>query len=543
MPNSSPRSLTDIQLAAATTGRIVTRDSSGIALVTDALTVPILHHRAQPITSGLDDDVALTVSSTRIDGTDPGMDPGSPAPIGNICFGVRNPARENTPYRWPWYVADDGQMSTGQSVQVSQMRRVDGSIIGVYGPGSVDVRPDGNWSCYRAGNSMHDATTPQPNAYCYGATDRDAADPRDVDGPYSKASGKLKWAVSPSGETWWGDWLVEDPEANRVAKLWYSVPTGNLSIAAGLAATTLAFDLVRPSTAGVGVTQLAFGRRSDGNADLILSAQSGATGNAAVTWTLSTSAAMLPAMSLFSRTFGGTDKATTSVANFFANSQDTTQTIVLGVIPGSETLPGMWLGIDPTAQAFTNYTLLKVGTTLNVNAPSGGSFAWKIANAGCATLSTAGDYVCNGSLTTGNTAVINTTGGTPVRVGWTGTGGEEPYPGIWFDAAPTLANFAVLSISPSVVFNAKNTGTVQIRIANGGGANFSQASTDLDRAGVGITIGGSKIQRAAAAPVAGTYVQGDIVYNTAPAASGFIGWVCVTSGSPGAWKTWGVISA
>jgi hypothetical protein len=46
-----------------------------------------------------------------------------------------------------------------------------------------------------------------------------------------------------------------------------------------------------------------------------------------------------------------------------------------------------------------------------------------------------------------------------------------------------------------------------------------------------------------AAPTTNTYEQGDIFYNSAPAASGFIGWVCVTGGTPGTWKTFGAISA
>ena len=49
--------------------------------------------------------------------------------------------------------------------------------------------------------------------------------------------------------------------------------------------------------------------------------------------------------------------------------------------------------------------------------------------------------------------------------------------------------------------------------------------------------------RGGAAPTVGAYNKGDIVYNTAPAATGFVGWVCVTSGTPGTWKTFGVISA
>lgn len=47
----------------------------------------------------------------------------------------------------------------------------------------------------------------------------------------------------------------------------------------------------------------------------------------------------------------------------------------------------------------------------------------------------------------------------------------------------------------------------------------------------------------AAAPASGTHVAGEIVFNADPIATGFIGWVCVTGGTPGTWKSWGVISA
>jgi hypothetical protein len=45
-----------------------------------------------------------------------------------------------------------------------------------------------------------------------------------------------------------------------------------------------------------------------------------------------------------------------------------------------------------------------------------------------------------------------------------------------------------------------------------------------------------------AAPTTGRWIRGDIVLNDTPSAGGFIGWVCVTAGVPGTWKTWGVIS-
>lgn len=46
-----------------------------------------------------------------------------------------------------------------------------------------------------------------------------------------------------------------------------------------------------------------------------------------------------------------------------------------------------------------------------------------------------------------------------------------------------------------------------------------------------------------AAPTSGDWNAGDIVYHTAPAASGHIGWICVETGAPGVWKTFGVIEA
>lgn len=49
--------------------------------------------------------------------------------------------------------------------------------------------------------------------------------------------------------------------------------------------------------------------------------------------------------------------------------------------------------------------------------------------------------------------------------------------------------------------------------------------------------------RRTAAPTAGTYQLGDRVDHAEPAASGFMGWVCVAAGSPGTWKTWGAITA
>ena len=44
-------------------------------------------------------------------------------------------------------------------------------------------------------------------------------------------------------------------------------------------------------------------------------------------------------------------------------------------------------------------------------------------------------------------------------------------------------------------------------------------------------------------PTEGVYKKGDIIWNSNPAPSGFIGFVCIESGTPGLWKSFGTISS
>ena len=53
---------------------------------------------------------------------------------------------------------------------------------------------------------------------------------------------------------------------------------------------------------------------------------------------------------------------------------------------------------------------------------------------------------------------------------------------------------------------------------------------------------GRGVSYASAIPSSGRWMQGEIVYNTLPASGGFVGWVCTASGSPGTWKTFGLIT-
>ena len=46
-----------------------------------------------------------------------------------------------------------------------------------------------------------------------------------------------------------------------------------------------------------------------------------------------------------------------------------------------------------------------------------------------------------------------------------------------------------------------------------------------------------------APPTTGAWTRNTIVWNSAPSAGGVIGWVCVSSGTPGTWKSFGTIAA
>jgi hypothetical protein len=65
---------------------------------------------------------------------------------------------------------------------------------------------------------------------------------------------------------------------------------------------------------------------------------------------------------------------------------------------------------------------------------------------------------------------------------------------------------------------------------------------------VSLTVAGSisfdnkKFTTGDSKPTLGSYNKGDIVWNTDPKATDYIGWVCVTAGSPGAWLPFGSIA-
>jgi len=57
-----------------------------------------------------------------------------------------------------------------------------------------------------------------------------------------------------------------------------------------------------------------------------------------------------------------------------------------------------------------------------------------------------------------------------------------------------------------------------------------------------VSIGGKKFITGTEAPTTGNFVQGDICWNQNPVPGNFVGWVCVASGTPGEWRSFGTIN-
>jgi cytoskeletal protein CcmA (bactofilin family) len=84
----------------------------------------------------------------------------------------------------------------------------------------------------------------------------------------------------------------------------------------------------------------------------------------------------------------------------------------------------------------------------------------------------------------------------------------------------------------------KNKVTVRGKL----GVNVNNFSDDVDITTSGpIRIQGKKFETGTNPPDSGSYIQGDIIWNTNPIPTGYVGWICVRSGNPGEWKPFGQI--
>jgi len=90
--------------------------------------------------------------------------------------------------------------------------------------------------------------------------------------------------------------------------------------------------------------------------------------------------------------------------------------------------------------------------------------------------------------------------------------------------------------------NGNDNARVSIYGKLGVGVNNVAENVSISTANA-IEVAGTKIMSGESAPTNGIFRQGDVMYNTNAAPTGYVGWVCVREGTPGVWKPFGKISS
>ena len=123
------------------------------------------------------------------------------------------------------------------------------------------------------------------------------------------------------------------------------------------------------------------------------------------------------------------------------------------------------------------------------------------------------------------------------------------------DTNPGLAKIGTWTTSDldivtddTVRIKVERSGTVTVKeklvVEQQVGIGVKNFSTDADLTVAGaIRFNGRKFDSADNIPTIGTYETGDIVWNSSPKPTGYVGWVCVREGTPGEWKPFGQIGS
>lgn len=96
--------------------------------------------------------------------------------------------------------------------------------------------------------------------------------------------------------------------------------------------------------------------------------------------------------------------------------------------------------------------------------------------------------------------------------------------------------------------NISENGTVVVREKTvfkkhiGIGVNNFAEDASITTAGP-VRFEGKKFEVASETPASGSYNKGDVVWNTDPRPTGYVGWICITGGTPGDWKPFGQIAS
>lgn len=98
-----------------------------------------------------------------------------------------------------------------------------------------------------------------------------------------------------------------------------------------------------------------------------------------------------------------------------------------------------------------------------------------------------------------------------------------------------------ISSTGKVTLGTNNESQIVVQGHLGVGINNPPSDVSITTA-QGIRIAGTKFETGVKAPDAGSYKKGDIVWNSDPKPTGYVGWICTREGTPGVWKPFGQIT-
>lgn len=94
----------------------------------------------------------------------------------------------------------------------------------------------------------------------------------------------------------------------------------------------------------------------------------------------------------------------------------------------------------------------------------------------------------------------------------------------------------------NILLGNKNASPIQVSVHGKLAVKVNMPDPDVDLHVNGAIKYKGKLQTYdVAAPTAGEYNKGDIVWNAEPSVSSYVGWICVKSGNPGLWEPFGKI--
>jgi hypothetical protein len=100
-----------------------------------------------------------------------------------------------------------------------------------------------------------------------------------------------------------------------------------------------------------------------------------------------------------------------------------------------------------------------------------------------------------------------------------------------------------ITASGNVDIGTKGSSNTKVSVYGrlGIGMNNVDPGVSIETAGP-IRIEGKKIETGDKVPANGNYKKGDLVWNSNPSSSSYVGWICVRDGTPGIWKPFGKIA-